>query len=500
MAWQREFQMRKALWGTVATGVLVGLLLPAAASASSHREAPFIASQPKADGTDFYMFNSYEAGRAGYVTLIADYQPLQVPSAAPNYYELDPDVRYNINIDNSGGGKANLVFSFQFGARQRDAGLTVGDKKVAVPVKNVGPITAGDDSKLNTVEQYSVTVFRGGSDARNGAQAVTDAKTGSATFTKPTDYIGQKTFPDYAAYAKQFVYDINIPGCDTPGRMFVGQRKDPFVVNVAEIFDLVNLDPLGAMDQGKEKDDLRSANVSAFVVEVPAKCVAFSNKIIGGWTTAEMPRRRIGNKDFLAKDKQNTNGAPDDYLQISRVGMPLVNELVIGLKDKDKFNSSEPKDDAQFADYVTNPTLPALLELLFGDKGVKAPTLFPRSDLVQVFLTGIPGVNANGSTAEMLRLNVTTPVTPAASQSNLGVLGKDNAGFPNGRRPGDDVVDIALRVVMGALLTPEQAPSGQLPFTDGAVTDASHYDAVFPYLKTPLTESPHGAATAAAAK
>jgi hypothetical protein len=341
------------------------------------------------------------------------------------------------------------------------------------------------------VELYSLTVFRGGDNARNGAQSITNVAGGSATFTKPTDNIGQKSIPNYDEYARQFIYSVNIPGCEGQSRLFVGQRKDPFVVNVAEIFDLVNLDPLGAMDQGAEKDDLRMANVTSFIMELPAKCLAGSNQVIGGWTTAEMQRSRIGDKSFLPKDKQN--GAPDEWLQISRVGMPLVNEIVIGLRDKDKFNASQPKDDAQFADYVTNPTLPALLELLFGDKGVKAPTQFPRADLVQAFLTGIPGVNANGATAEMLRLNVTTPVTASGQQSNLGVLGKDLAGFPNGRRPGDDVVDIELRVAMGALLPANVAPSGQLPFTDGAITDASHYDTTFPYLRTPLTASPHSA-------
>ena len=488
--------MRKGIWGSVLSATLAaGAFWAAPAKASSHREAPFITSLPKADGTDFYMFRSYEAGRDGYTTFVADYQPLQSPAAAPNFYELDPEVRYNINIDNSGSGMANMVFSFQFGANQRDAELMVGGKKVALAEKNFGQIKAGDDSKLNKVELYSLSVFRGGPEARKGAQAVTNAADGKSTFTKPTDYIGDKTFPDYNAYAKQFIYNINIPGCDTPGRVFVGARKDPFVVNVSEVFDLVNLNPLGAMDQGK--DDLAGANISAFVLEVPTRCVAFGNKVIGGWTTAEMPRSRIGNKSFLPKNKQNTEdseGAADEWVQVSRLGMPLVNELVIGLKDKDKFNASEPKDDAQFIDYVTNPTLPALLEVLFGDKGVKAPTLFPRADLVQAFLTGIPGLNANGATAEMSRLNVTVPVTPAASQSNLGVLGKDLAGFPNGRRPGDDVVDIELRVAMGVLLTldpktADKAPSGKLPFTDGAYTDASHYDTTFPYLRPPLTNS-----------
>ena len=157
-----------------------------------------------------------------------------------------------------------------------------------------------------------------------------------------------------------------------------------------------------------------------------------------------------------------------------------MNELVIGLKDKDRFNASQPKNDAQFATYVTNPTLPAILEILFGGAGVKAPTLFPRTDLVAAFLTGVSGLNANGSVAEMLRLNTNTAPTPAGAQNNLGVIGGDTAGFPNGRRPGDDVVDIALRVVMGKLLPLADAPSGQLPFTDGALVDASHFATTLP--------------------
>lgn len=178
--------------------------------------------------------------------------------------------------------------------------------------------------------------------------------------------------------------------------------------------------------------------------------------------------------------------------------MGLVNELVIGLKDKDKFNASQPKDDAQFLTYVTNPTFPAIVQIVFSSAGVQAPTLFPRTDLVATFLTGIAGINqpAHVKPAEMLRLNTSTPVTPAASQNRLGVIGGDPAGYPNGRRPGDDLVDITLRVAMGRLITlglfgtPSQAPSGGLDFTDGAIVDASFFDNAFPYLKTPLPGSP----------
>jgi len=171
--------------------------------------------------------------------------------------------------------------------------------------------------------------------------------------------------------------------------------------------------------------------------------------------------------------------------------MPLVNEVVIGLPDKDRFNSSEPKDDGQFANYVTNPTLPALLHVLFG---VAAPTT-PRNDLVTAFLTGIPGLNQQKkvTASEMLRLNTSTPPLAAAQQNTLGVLGGDTAGFPNGRRPGDDVVDVSLRVAMGVLMPADQAPDGQLPYTDQTSLAASDFAQSFPYINPPLPGSPNGA-------
>ena len=481
--------MRRAVFGTaVGAALIVGLLWMPAALASSHREAPFITSLPKADGTDFYMFNSYESGRQGYVTFIADYQPLQQPGAGPNFYTLDPEVQYDINIDNSGHNFQDITFRFQFGNNVREQGLDVGGKHIKIPLRQSGAIASRDDKNINDVELYSIQVLRGAGASRV-PQFLTNRDTGERILVKPIENLGQKSISDYEKYARQHIYNVSIPGCAQAGRVFVGQRKDPFAVNVAELFDLANLkDPLGAMDQGK--DDLAQANVTSFVLEVPASCVVGQSKILGGWTTSSYPCTRIGNQSFLPKEQQNTacNGA-ENRSQVSRVGMPLVNEAFIGLKDKDRFNSSEPKDDAQFLDYVTNPTLPTLIATLFADKGVKAPTV-ARTDLVTVFLKGIPGVNENGGLSEMLRLNTTTSVTAAGQQSNLGVLGKDSAGFPNGRRPGDDVVDIELRVAMGALLTADQAPSGQLPFTDGAYVDSKKFDDSFPYLRAPISGSP----------
>jgi hypothetical protein len=476
---------------------LLGLLLLAAASgaaASSHREAPFITSEPKVDGTDFYMFNSYEPGRTGYVTMVADYIPLEDPFAGPNYFSLDQDAIYEIQIDNVGDAHEHISFQFHFKNTPSNIALNVGGTQVPIPLIQAGTLAAGNIGALNLTQTYNVDVMRG--DRRGGQrQAITDASSGGTTFTKPVDFIGTKTFGSiagYNAYAAQYVYNINIPGCTGTGRMFVGQRKDPFVVALGQTFDLINLNPLGGYVAGS--DNLADKNVTALEMEVPTSCLVANDPVIGGWTTASLRQARV-----LAPFPVGWDGAHKDggaWNQVSRLGMPLVNEVVIGLPDKDKFNSSEPKDDAQFLTYVTNPTLPALIQILFPS--APAPTNFPRQDLINAFLTGISGLNQQKTVtpSEMLRLNTSIAPTPAASQSNLGVLGGDNAGFPNGRRPGDDVVTASLRVAMGVLCTlnnkavfgcvPTDAPAGAAPLTDGAYIDSTFFDGTFPYLKSPL--------------
>lgn len=463
--------------------------------ASSHREAPFITEQPKVDGTDFYMFRSYETGRDGFVTLIANYQPLQAPYGGPNYFYMDPEALYEIHVDNNGDAKEDLSFQFRFDNKIKDTQVNVGGKKISIPLINSGQIAAGQTGNLNLTESYSVTLVRG--DRRRGQRStITNANGGASSFAKPVDNIGQKSIPDYASYAASHVYDIKIPGC-SDGRMFVGQRKDPFVVNLGEVFDLINTNPLGPVDG--ERDLLADANVTSFVLELPISCLTTAgDPVIGAWTTASLRQARILNP-LATFDRPALEGGP--WAQVSRLGMPLVNEIVIGLKDKNRFNASEPKDDAQFADYVTNPSFPALIELLFPS--APAPTLFPRSDLVATFLTGI-NTGATGNVnqprnvvpAEMMRLNTGVTPTPKGSQNNLGVIGGDNAGFPNGRRPGDDVVDIELRVAMGKLIAiglygdAAQAPAGNAALTDGALVNDSFFDASFPYLRTPLRGSP----------
>jgi hypothetical protein len=485
--------------GSLATAIAGTLLALSAftATASSHREAPFIAGLPKVDGTDFYMFNSYETGRAGYVTIVADYIPLEDPFAGPNYFKMDSDALYEIHIDNVGDGKEHLTFQFQFQNTLKDISLNVGGQQVEIPLVQGGPVSAGNSTNLNVAETYTVELVRG--DRRMGAHyPITNASNGSRSFTKPADFIGTKTFGSlagYAAYAAQYVYDIDIPGCSGAARMFVGQRKDPFVVALGPTFDLINLNPLGA--NNAQPDALADKNVTALELEIPASCLVAGDPVIGGWTTASV-RQALVAVPFPGHGLDGANKPGGAWSQVSRLGMPLVNEVVIGLGDKNKFNASEPRFDAQFLTYVTNPTLPALIQALFS---APAPTNFPRQDLVVAFLTGVTGLNQprNVNPSEMLRLNTATAPVPQGKQNNLGVIGGDVAGFPNGRRPGDDVVDISLRVAMGVLCTlnnpavfgcvPSDAPAGTAPLTDGAYVDDSYFDATFPYLKSPLPGS-----------
>lgn len=485
----------------LAAALLAAVLPAPAALASSHREAPFITQHPKTDGTDFYLFRSYEPGREGFVTMLANYLPLQDAYGGPNFFQLDPGALYEIHIDNDGDGKEDLSFQFRFTNTNKDGKFAVGGKQVAIPlIINGGPINGVNPPGLNVRETYMVTVARNG--RRAGSRApVVNADTGSAVFDKPVDNIGNKSIPDYATYAAAHIYRIAIPGCATPGRMFVGQRKDPFAVNLGETFDLINIKApateFAANAERAARDDLDDKNVTTIALEVATACLLGrgGDPVLGGWTTASLRQARVLNPAPANGGPVREGGA---WTQVSRLGMPLVNELVIGLKDKDAFNASQPAGDARFATYVTHPTLPALVEILFGSAGARAPTNFPRNDLVATFLTGIKGLNqpVRVTPAEMLRLNTAIAPMAKGAQNRLGVIGGDNAGFPNGRRPGDDVVDIELRVAMGKLCTlgigcaPADAPAGGLHFTDGAYLDDSFFTAAFPYLKTPIPGSP----------
>ncbi|MEO8298407.1 MAG: DUF4331 domain-containing protein, partial [Burkholderiales bacterium] len=372
-------------------------LVTSPAMASSHREAPFLTTVPKVDGTDFYMFRSYETGRSDYVTLIANYQPLQDAYGGPNYFSLDPNALYEIHIDNNGDAREDLTFQFRFKNTLTNSGkgveLPVGSASTAIPLIQAGVVSNVNDAALNRRETYSVTVVRG--DRRSGSrQTVTNAAGGGTDFDKPVDNIGVKTIPNYAAYAAKHVFNVNIPGCAQPAKLFVGQRQEAFAVNLGVIFDLVNA-PVGVITDptliGAVPNALSSKNVTSLAMEVHRSCLTAGDEpVIGGWTTASLRQARL--LDPTPKPGLQTTERPGGaWTQVSRLGMPLVNEVVIGLRDKDRFNGSKPKDDGQFAGYVTNPSLPALLEIALALPNT-APTNFPRNDLVTTFLTGIKGV------------------------------------------------------------------------------------------------------------
>lgn len=514
----------------VGTAVAAGLALGASpAFASSHREAPNITKIPKVDNTDVYAFTSYEPGRQDFVTIIANFQPGENPGDGPNYYTMDPDAIYEIHVDNDGDAVENLTFQFKFtNTLVNDKGITVnvGGKDLSIALRQAGPIAAPNDPNLGENESYTVTEITG--DRRTGTRAAV-TNTAGGGFLKPFDNAGNKSVPDYPAYANKFIYAAAFPGCATPGKVFVGQRAEYFAVNLGPVFDLVNFVPVegdndpvygngtpfpGGITQSPANQELiGKKNVTSIAIEVPKAClVGTGNGTIGVWSTSSLPQSKLLRTAPTFASPALQGGA---YVQVSRLGMPLVNELVIGIKDKDLFNAAEPKGDAALIDYVTNPTFPALLDALFrapvrgviGGSGSIAPTNFPRNDLVTTFLTGFPGVNQLKAVtpSEMLRLNTAIAPTPQAAQSTFGVVGNDLAGYPNGRRPGDDAVDITLRVAMGrlcypipvagkptdlGLCKPEQAPIGMAALTDGAPSSASNILNAFPYLNPPLRGSP----------
>lgn len=506
---------------------------------ASHREAPGITETPKVDNTDTYAFRSYEPGRQDFVTLIANFQPGQLPGSGPNYFTMDPDAVYEIHVDNNGDAVEDLTYQFKFtNTLRNNTGLTlnIGGVNQPIAVRQMGTVDQPDDTELGERETYTVTQITG--PRRTGTRAsITNATGGSSTFVKPLDNIGNKTIPNYPAYANQFINTVTIPGCATPGRVFAGQRAEYFAINLGPVFDQVNFVPiqgvpdpvydggapfpLGGTAQSQANQELiGKQNVTSLAIEVPIACLRGNgNGNIGVWSTASLPQAAIRRPNATYANPAVQGGA---LTQVSRLGNPLVNELVIGLPDKDRFNASQPRNDSQFASYVTNSTYQRILDALFngpvnqGTNGTGPidPRFFPRADLVAVFLTGIPTLNqlATVTPSEMLRLNMSIAPTPNNLQNPLGPISGDLAGFPNGRRPADDVTDIALRVVMGrlchpipiggtptqlGLCTPAQAPTGLVPYTDAAPNNpqspfllSSPTGGAFPYFGPALRGAP----------
>lgn len=529
------------------------------AMASSHREAPYISKYPQNDGTDLYAFRSYEPGREDTVTFLANYIPVQAAYGGPNYFPLDENAIYQIHIDTDGDAIENLSFEFDFENALPENGITTfninGVEQPAV-LRNVGAISAADapnqPDTLNYQETYEVTLVEStvrGSRVTQRRRSTDNATNGTETFEKPFDYSGENTFGgpgQYGLYADQFVHEIDVPGCSEPGRVFVGQRLEGFKIALGEVFDLINFVPIeldsapGANDEGglfgaqgagirqdAGRNVLEENNVTTIALEMPISCVTSEEEpVIGVWTTSSLRNVNILSSTPSLDEAERAVGR---FQQVSRVGHPLVNELFIGLEEKDTFNGSIPSDDGQFASFVTNPVFPAIVNALFlapvngllgglgaGPLADLAPSNFPRTDLVTTFLTGFPGVNqpANVVASEVLRLNTAIAPTVRADQSTFGLVAGDLAGFPNGRRPGDDVVDISLRVAMGALChpiaidlngdgiaadnlgicTPADAPIGNVALTDGAPLSANNFEQSFPYLLVPYPGSPNDAA------
>ena len=447
--------------------------------ASSHREAPYISTDPSADATDVYAFVSPDD--PDMVTLIANYIPFQLPASGPNFYNFGADVfggdvLYEINVDNNGDAQDDTTFQFRFRTE-----INNGDTFLY----NTGPVTSLDDENLNIEQFYSVSVLEGeGGEDREGRVIAEDLQ--AAPYN-----VGPASFPEgYQQVADEAIHEIGGRGGDSVDnkqdedgamKVFAGPRDDPFFIDLGGTFDLLQLRAIQGLDP---VDDLAGLNVHTLALQVPKSMLRGGDDPVIGVRTTSYRRstnvlRDVGKPgDPLPVVKQS--GGP--WVQISRLDNPLVNEVVIPLKDKDRWNAADPSEDGQFLEYVTDPELGRLFESVLK-LDVPEP---PRNDLVSIFLTGIPDLNqpANVTPSSQLRLN--TDIAPADEESRLGVLGGDNAGYPNGRRPADDVVDISLRAVAGGTpFTPEfnKAPNNEL--ADGVDANDVEFMESFPYLACP---------------
>ena len=428
--------------------MLLGLGLSIApAFAASHAEAPLISMDRFADNTDTYAFRSTEIGREGFVTLMANFIPLQEPSGGPQYYRFDDSVLYEIKIDNTGDGIEDISYQIQFKTSIVNGNTVLGHSGPTVD----GVINSLDDLDYNMPQTYSVKrVDR--STGRNGRVLAAGLRT-------PPNNVGPRVTPNYETnLGSQAIYPMS-----NGGRAFAGQRDEYFYLDLGGTFDLLNLRSIGTCGG---VDTTQNFNISTIAIEVPIAeltrngmaptSTTDSNAVVGVWSTASRRSTRV-----IADDGTRTTSG--GWVQISRLGNPLVNEVVIPLALKDAFNSLSPQFDAVAAPAVLDPEFARLLKATFG---INIPPP-PRNDLVAIFATGIPPNTvpgapnyttflSDGQPHEYLRLNVAIPPTPTAMQNRLGLLGGDIAGFPNGRRPVDDTVDIALRAVAGGTpFTPE---------------------------------------------
>ncbi|PWG10739.1 hypothetical protein DF268_25815 [Streptomyces sp. V2] len=416
----------------------MALLEPGVAAASSHREAPLISGTPQYDNTDVYAFVSPD--HPDTTTLIANWIPFEEPAGGPNFFPFAEDAQYDLNIDNDGDARQDLTFRYTFKTH-------VKNKKTFL--YNTGAVETLDDKDLNVTQTYDLELIK----LKKG-KVQHKTKVASDVPVAPSN-VGKASMPNYAKLRDQAIYKLS-----NGAKTFAGQADDPFFLDL-RVFDLLyggNLSEVG-------NDTLKGYNVNTIALQVPNDMIreAEHQPVVGFWSTTQ---------------RKNARGK---FEQVSRLGNPLVNEVVNPIKDKDKFNASEPKDDGQFLKNVTNPELPKLIEAIYK---IKAPAE-PRNDLVDVFLKGVKGLNQPPyvTPSEQLRLN--TSIKPTASPKRLGVLDGDNAGFPNGRRLTDDVIDSALQVVEGELV------GAKNDLGDAVDKNDKEFEKSFPYVALP-TEGSRG--------
>jgi hypothetical protein len=442
---------------------------------SSHREAPAIAEDQYADNTDVYAFVSPE--RPDTVTLIANFIPFEAPEGGPNFFEFSKDVCYDIHISNRGKAEPDITYRFRFHTRIRNPKTFL---------YNTGPITKISDATWNRPQFYSVTRIKDGKE-----------KTLARNLTCPPVNIGPRSTPNYPDLAKAAVHKIG------RRRVFAGQRRDAFHVDLGSVFDLGALRPFNhlhliPLPDAPGVNGLQAFNVHSIVLQVPIAEVAKHGRkptnplqpgaVIGVWSSASRRKSRM----FHKGEGQYVGHGP--WEQVSRLGNPLFNEVIVPMSHKDQWNARNPKGDSLFAKYVNHPELARLLPVLYpGVFPNLAAYHKPRADLNAILLTGIPkGIvpgfqNYTGTVqSDMLRLNLAIP--PSSSPNSLGLLGGDAAGFPNGRRLGDDVVAIELRAVAGVtipLVDPSFTPDGAAGVLTDGTTDVGGTTATFPYLGDP---------------
>ena len=453
-----------------------GALGPSPGGASSHREAPLVSADPQVDGTDLYAFVSPD--KTNTVTIISNWVPFEEPAGGPNFYSFAPGVQYDINIDNDGDAVPDIIYRWIFTNHYRNRGTFL---------YNTGVVNHLTDKTLNFYQTYDLYRIRVG---------IGSTKLLSDALVAPSD-VGDASMPDYGSLSAEAIRGA----CSGACRFWAGQSDDPFFLDL-RVFDLL----YGASfcsghfcESGN--DTLEGFNVHAFAMQVPKAELAArgdGSHVIGVWTTAQ--RRSVRTQQ--SNGSQSFSGP---FVRVSRLGNPLVNEVVIPVGQKDKFNGSAPVNDAQFAGFVLDPELPRDVNAIYGlpvpdcDGNPNDGNVSRACDLVPVFLTGLPGLNKPPTVraSEQLRLNMDTPTCQpgtCSTYSRLGVIAGDAAGFPNGRRLADDVIDIALQVVEGCLITSTCSPTSVL--TDRVDRNDEPFRAHFPYLALPeegSDASPHTA-------